>query len=660
MVNPSRRRAKFAIASAAIAAIATTTALTVGAPDSNALIAPAAAAASAKTATPIQHVVVLFDENVSFDHYFGTYPKALNDSGPTFVATKGTPKANNLITPKSPITPDTTGLMPTRLSPSQAVTCDENHTTKGEEAATNNGQNNLAVTATLQPCTTAGLYNSSDLVLDYYDGNTVTGLWNYAQNYAMSDNSYSDVFGPSTPGALNLVSGETYGFREYNTKPVTVGATTYHVGDPTNPVNAAADTYAIVSPTAGLGTVINDPDPVYDDCANTNGTSSNTVAGAANGQKNIGDVLNAKNVSWGWFQGGFAPTTPYDPATGAPAQCGAKHTLVAQANVPSAQQQNPFDYSAHHNPFEYYASTANQHHLAPTNPVSQVGQADPTANHQYDLSYFNQALAAGDMPSVSFLKAASYQDGHAKNSDPIDEQNFLVTEINAIEKSKLWPSTAIVIAYDDSDGWYDHQLARITHGSNNAANDVSSLCTSAPLPGGEAGRCGPGTRQPLLVVSPYSKTNYIDHTLTTQSSITKFIETNWKTGSVGGNSFDATAGSLNGMFDFKKPGNKTVILRTNGTVSKVSATVKLKAKKPTFTGKFKVGKTVKVKPGTWTVVGTTYKYQWYSNGKKIKGATKATFKVAKKYAGKKITVRVIGTQGTQKVTSPAAGKKASA
>ena len=47
--------------------------------------------------------------------------------------------------------------------------------------------------------------------MDYYDGNTVTGLWNYAQNYAMSDNSFDTVFGPSTPGALNLISGQTHG-----------------------------------------------------------------------------------------------------------------------------------------------------------------------------------------------------------------------------------------------------------------------------------------------------------------------------------------------------------------------------------------------------------------------------------------------------------------
>ena len=58
--------------------------------------------------------------------------------------------------------------------------------------------------------------------MDYYDGNTVTGLWNYAQNYAMSDNNYDTDFGPSTPGALNVISGNDGG--GYAVNPTT-GAT---------------------------------------------------------------------------------------------------------------------------------------------------------------------------------------------------------------------------------------------------------------------------------------------------------------------------------------------------------------------------------------------------------------------------------------------------
>jgi phospholipase C len=83
--------------------------------------------------------------------------------------------------------------------------------------------------------------------------------------------------------------------------------------------------------------------------------------------------------------------------------------------------------------------------------VFAIGRQDQ-ANHQYDLSYFYQALKFGSLPAVSYLKAAEYQDGHAGYSDPIDEQHFLVNTINQTELSRFWPSTAIVVTYDDSDG----------------------------------------------------------------------------------------------------------------------------------------------------------------------------------------------------------------
>ncbi|HZE34014.1 MAG TPA: alkaline phosphatase family protein [Actinoallomurus sp.] len=63
---------------------------------------------------------------------------------------------------------------------------------------------------------------------------------------------------------------------------------------------------------------------------------------------------------------------------------------------------------------------------------------------------------------MSFLKAAAYQDAHGANSDPLDEQQFIVNTINKLQKSPDWKSTAVVIAYDDSDGWYDHVAPKIT------------------------------------------------------------------------------------------------------------------------------------------------------------------------------------------------------
>ena len=84
-----------------------------------------------------------------------------------------------------------------------------------------------------------------------------------------------------------------------------------------------------------------------------------------------------------------------------------------------------------------------------------------------------------------------------------------------------------------------------------------------------AGRCGPGTRLPFMVISPYAKKNYVSHVLITQASIPHFIEDNWLNGErLGGGSFDATTGSIMDMFNFdKKPTAPTLILDpTSGTV----------------------------------------------------------------------------------------------
>jgi len=503
---------------------------------------------TAKAATPIKHLVVLFDENESFDHYFGTYPFAANTDGTKFQARRGTPTVNGLyskITSKGPVGPLLTSnpnaYNPTRLTHSQALTCDQNHGYTAEQKAVNNGkmdqfvQNTETDTCTGQPI----LFGHPGLVMDYYDGNTVTGLWNYAQHYAMSENNWDTTFGPSTPGALNLISGQT--------------GNAYAV-DPTS--GAKVEDPGSVSPlnSAGLGTVYGDPDPAFDDCSDSSHTSTSPLA-VANG-KNIGDLLNTRNVSWGWFQGGFKPTSTN--AAGF-AVCGTTHQNIGGNTV--------IDYSPHHNPFEYYKSTANPKHLPPSSEAA-IGHTDQ-ANHQYDLSDFYTTLKDGNMPAVSFLKAAEYQDAHPGYSDPLDEQTFLVNTINQIEKSKFWKNTAIVIAYDDSDGWYDHQKPVIVNGSNTSLD--AAICSSRPVRlAGIPVRCGYSQRLPMLVISPWSRTNYVSHQLTNTASIIKFAENNWLGGKrIGGGSFDASSNSLSGMLQFFAPHVDPVILNpTTGAVAR--------------------------------------------------------------------------------------------
>lgn len=506
---------------------------------------------ASSTATPIKHVVVLFDENISFDHYFATYPKAANTDGTKFTASKSTPKDIDTLANAGLLEHNPNQYAPKRLSPSQALTCDQNHSYGPEQYAYNGGKADQFVQNTEVDKCSGGLFGEPGLAMDYYDGNTVTALWNYAQHYTLSDRAYSSNYGPSTPGALNLASGNTHGV-------VSIDPAT---GEQTD----KPDSYTVQSPDAhGVGTVVNDPDPAWDDCSDKDHTSRNALASMQG--KNVGDLLNAKKVSWGWFQGGFRPSTGWDGTSGSYAKCDTTHNNVGGTAA--------VDYSPHHNPFSYYKSTANPHHLPPKS-VSEIGHSGQ-ANHNYDLTDFSAALKAGHLPSVSFLKAGEYQDGHAGYSDPIDEQHFLVNEINAIQSSPQWKSTAIVVAYDDSDGWYDHAFVAPRNGSTDTSVGSNGKATDSPAcqkgpkaAGGYADRCGPGTRQPLLVISPYSKVNKVDHTLTDQASITRFIEDNWHTGRVGDASFDAKAGSLGGMFDFRHPNNKRVLLNTDGSVESV-------------------------------------------------------------------------------------------
>jgi phospholipase C len=310
-----------------------------------------------------------------------------------------------------------------------------------------------------------------------------------------------------------------------------------------------------VNSSTGLGVLYSDEDPYFDACSDTNHTTDGALAELTG--ENIGDLLNQSHVTWGWFEGGFAPTSTTD---GLPV-CGSAHENIAGESVA--------DYVPHHEPFQYYASTANPDHLPPSS-LKEIGYTDQ-ANHQYDISDFSDALngtGGAELPSVSYLKAPAYQDGHPGYSDPLDEQTWLVNTINSIEQSKYWPSTAIVITYDDSDGWYDHQSPISAHalvnGSNDSAIDTAMCEATSITVGSNNARCGYSQRLPMLVISPYTRDNYVSGNLTDTSSVVKFIEDNWLSGERISGSFDATSGSLDapgGLLDFHgKPHFQPLIL----------------------------------------------------------------------------------------------------
>ncbi|HVX34319.1 MAG TPA: alkaline phosphatase family protein [Solirubrobacterales bacterium] len=504
--------------------------------------------------TPIEHVVVIFPENISFDHYFGTYPNAVNGPGePAFHALPGTPAVNGLGPALLTENPNQTN--PERLAHDQALTCDMNHSYGPEQEAEDDGKMDLFVQKTTGGgCAQETEKNKSNygphgIVMDYYDGNTVTALWNYAQHYALNDNSYDNQFGPSTPGAINLVSGDTEGA----------------VPGPSGNSNVKG------------GVLQGDGEPRFDQCANASTPLESTsvdgeaveLPGGATVEmtgRNVGDLMNEHGVTWGWFQGGFEPSG-HD---GTRPLCGQTMKNIGGADVAS--------YVMHHEPFEYYKSTANLLHTAPSS-AGEVGFSDPAGtpwshrvDHQYDISWFKRAIEAGNMPQVSFLKAPAAENGHAGNSDPLDEQKFLVEQINMIESSPYWKSTAIFIAYDDSDGWYDHQVGPTLFPSHTAGDHLTGteLChfenESSKVE--HDNRCGLGPRLPFLLISPYAKSNYVDNTLTEQSSILRFVEQNWSLGSIGAGSEDVDSGTVDNMFEFgdARRAPKLILDETTGEV----------------------------------------------------------------------------------------------
>ena len=484
----------------------------------------------------IKHVVVIFQENVSFDHYFGTYPVAQNNAGePAFTALPDTPTVDGLQGSLLTANPNKLNprngagaVNPYRLSRAMAATADQDHGYSSEQLAFNNGAMDLfprSVGAADGPnLSSSGPSATTGLTMGYYDGNTVTGMWNYAQHFAMSDRFFGTNFGPSTPGALNLISGQTNGA--------------------VNDGNAAG---LLVPDGYGGFTVIADPQPVDDVC---DGPTSAKIHMTG---RNIGDMLNDAGISWGFFQGGFDTTvTNPNGSTG----CRRSHTSAVTGRGPN-------DYLPHHQPFQYYATTANPTHVRPAS-VGVIGKAaDKGANHQYDTHDFADALAAGNFPEVSFLKAPAFQDGHAGYSDPLDEQNFVVSMINLIQSSPQWKDTAILIAYDDSDGWYDHAY-HVINGSRSSYDNFTSagVCAdgSTALPGVATGathaqgRCGYGPRLPFIVVSPWAKPNFVASTVIDQTSIMRFIEDTFlQSKRLGNGSFDSISGEINSLFDFRRP-----------------------------------------------------------------------------------------------------------
>ena len=505
-----------------------------------------AKSATQETSTPIKYLVVIYMENASFDLVFATYPKALNPPGvPHFTPRPDTPGVNGLTGTLIERNPNET--KPFRIARKDSFTCDQDHDYTREQKARNGGLMNKFVRYDAEPPYNMRQFCSRneqghwDTVMGYFDGNTVTALWNYAQHYAMSDNFFASNSGESTRGHLNLTAGDTYG--------VICAEQSLVIGDAVpscGPTPASTNSEA---PSNGNMATFNiDSDPYWDICSNADGRYIKGLV--AMDRPTIAHLLNERGVTWGWFQGGFK--------LDGQGKCTSSHPLVAfdlaTGVDPATDPYKILDYVPHHNPFQFYRDTANPSHLTPTS-VEMIGRTD-RANHLYDIEHFWQAADAGNLPSVSFLKPAKYQNMHPGYSNPLDAQVFIVESINRLMNLPEWKEMAVFIAWDDSDGWYDHVMPPIV---NKSATKFDYLCGESS--DGPSGRCGYGPRLPFIVVSPYAKENYVSSVLNDQTSIARFIEDNWLSGKrISDTSFDNFANPLDDLFDFTGPRSDKLIL----------------------------------------------------------------------------------------------------
>ena len=489
----------------------------------------------------IKYVFVLFQENRSFDFYFGTYPgvhglfsqPAANTPGFTqpIVNTDG---SVSTISPfKIPQTTtdvhgnvvelypeDTDSVNHSHVGIDAKLNLDADHVAHNdrysftEEGLT--GTLNAAGTAYTGPHPTLAQKQAGELVVGHVDCDTAPFLWTYADHFILFDNFFDTVIGPSTPNAIAMIagqSGETQWVKhpELASNVNTTGAALPITSDPQPFWGSALDTLTSLAdkqPVDNPGGVSADPASnltfaslpltfMGNQIMNITAQDNNPLFDLQDVQSDLEKIAGSgyKPVNWAWYQEGY-DREPTDPAGASAAEL---HT----------------DYIAHHNAPQYFGYEAN-------NPSE-------TKKHMKGLGDFYTAVKDGALPvggGVFYVrggygnldglkplsKSPSVQanfpgnDDHPGYSDAQISEALLADSINAIASSKYWAESAIIVTYDETDGLYDHTQPTIR--------------SFDPL--GAALDQGP--RIPAIVISPYGVVHGISHDPSEHSSIIKFID----------------------------------------------------------------------------------------------------------------------------------------
>lgn len=419
----------------------------------------------------IEHIVIVYLENRSFDSLFGFFPNANGlaeaKNAPPQIDEYGHPYKtlpNVMDTKHKPAISDRRFPSDLPNSPfdiARFVKPDEKHPDPSHRffihrMQIDDGRNDRF----------AQLSSAGALAMGYYNLSG-TALWNYAKEFTLADNFFQGAYGGSFLNHQWLICAYTPIFkdapakmRQWKNDPVT--------GKPTKDPDITEDGYAV--------STIQPHFPPFDPAHKKHRLPPQY-------QPTIGDRLSEKNISWAWYAGGW------DDA------------------VSGRKTKDKFDY--HHQPFVYYANYA------------PGGKA--RAEHLKDKSRLFADLK-GEFPQVAFFKPTGNKDQHPGHSSILAADREVQEVVDAIRDSPAWPSTAIIITYDEYGGFWDHV---------------------APP---EIDRWGPGTRIPAIIVSPFAKKGYIDHTVYDTTSILKLIENRFGLAPLADR--DTKANGLEGAFSF--------------------------------------------------------------------------------------------------------------
>ena len=458
----------------------------------------------------IEHVVVIYAENRSFDHLFGLFPSAngiAQATNPTQVDHDGTPLPHLTVwkgDQPDPAFPRQLPNKPFRLDgdpdyrPMSVPTGSLVHRFYQSQEQINGGRNDKS----------AAISDAGGLVMGYYDGSSLA-MWKWAQDYTLADNFFMAAFGGSYLNHMWLICACT---------PV-------HKDAPAS-MRAQLDEQDRLrrKPEAAVS-ALSGPPTFFDGAVTPDGYSVNTsqppyqpsgIPPAANGDprftdpakhptppqtfKTIGDTLSAKGISWAWYAGGW--NEALRDGIQAP---DAKRTVIYN-------REGGIKFQPHHQPFNYCT------HFAP-------GTADRD-KHLRDGADFLAAIERGTLPQVAFYKPAGAVNEHPDYADILSGDKHIAELVAKLRASPLWSKTAIIVTYDENGGFWDH----------------------APPPKGD--RWGPGTRIPAIIISPYAKQGYVDHTQYDTTSIIKFITRRFALESLPG--VRDGAGDLLNAFDFAR------------------------------------------------------------------------------------------------------------